>query len=195
MMTPMTDSRPTPDWRPLALSLAVLTAVYAVVYRLAPFDMRGYLLWPFGAWALYSGARLTARVAFPLTIGVFALTDVILYVGNAVPPNYIFYLCLAVTVVAGRGLLARSQAGQNNLEAAGATIQLAVETIDAVVTRIPDPALRETFLAWSRVMRCMVSLPLDRGWRRPRANATGPTCRGVARRGAGAGRRRPRPRA
>jgi tetratricopeptide (TPR) repeat protein len=48
-------------------------------------------------------------------------------------------------------LLARSQAGQNNLEAAGATIQLAVETIDAVVTRIPDPALRETFLAWPRV--------------------------------------------
>ena len=48
-------------------------------------------------------------------------------------------------------LLARSQAGQNNLEAAFATIQLAVETIDAVATRIPDPALRETFLAWPRV--------------------------------------------
>jgi hypothetical protein len=106
----MTDPRPTPDWRPLALSLAVLTAVYAVVYRLAPFDMRGYLLWPFGAWALYSGARLSARVAFPLTVGVFALTDAILYLGNAVPPNYVFYLCLAFTVLAGRGLLARSQA-------------------------------------------------------------------------------------
>jgi class 3 adenylate cyclase/tetratricopeptide (TPR) repeat protein len=48
-------------------------------------------------------------------------------------------------------LLARSQTGQNNLEAAFATIQLAVETIDAVTTRIPDPALRETFLAWPRV--------------------------------------------
>jgi hypothetical protein len=48
-------------------------------------------------------------------------------------------------------LLARSQAGQNNLEAAFASVQLAVETIDAVATRIPDPALRETFLAWSRV--------------------------------------------
>jgi class 3 adenylate cyclase/tetratricopeptide (TPR) repeat protein len=45
-------------------------------------------------------------------------------------------------------LLARSQAGQNNLETAFATVQLAVETIDAVATRIPDPALRETFLAW-----------------------------------------------
>jgi tetratricopeptide (TPR) repeat protein len=48
-------------------------------------------------------------------------------------------------------LLAQSQTGQNNLEAAFATIQLAVETIDAVTTRIPDPALRETFLAWPRV--------------------------------------------
>jgi tetratricopeptide (TPR) repeat protein len=48
-------------------------------------------------------------------------------------------------------LLARSQAGQNNLEAASATVQLAVETIDAVAARIPDPALRETFLAWPRV--------------------------------------------
>jgi len=48
-------------------------------------------------------------------------------------------------------LLARSQAGQNNLEAAFATVQLAVETIDAVATRIPGPALRETFLAWPRV--------------------------------------------
>jgi hypothetical protein len=48
-------------------------------------------------------------------------------------------------------LLTQSQAGQNNLEGAFATIQLAVETIDAVVTRIPDPALRETFLAWPRV--------------------------------------------
>lgn len=48
-------------------------------------------------------------------------------------------------------LLAQSQAGQNNLEAAFASVQLAVETIEAVAARIPDPALRETFLAWQRV--------------------------------------------
>ena len=48
-------------------------------------------------------------------------------------------------------LLARSQARQNNLEAAFASVQLAVETIDTVTARIPDPALRETFLAWPRV--------------------------------------------
>jgi hypothetical protein len=48
-------------------------------------------------------------------------------------------------------LLARSQAEQNNLEAAFATIHGAVETIDAIAARIPEPALRETFLAWPRV--------------------------------------------
>ena len=106
----MTDSRPNPDWRPLALSLAIVTAAYAVAYRLLPFDTRAYLLYPFGAWALYSGARLTARVAFPLTLGVFAFTDLALYASSAVPPNYLFYLVLAVTLLAGRGLLAHSQA-------------------------------------------------------------------------------------
>jgi tetratricopeptide (TPR) repeat protein len=48
-------------------------------------------------------------------------------------------------------LLARSQTGQTNLEAAFASAQHAVETIDAVAARIPEPALRETFLAWPRV--------------------------------------------
>jgi len=48
-------------------------------------------------------------------------------------------------------LLARSQAGQHNIAAAFATIRLAVETIDAVADRIPDSALRDTFLAWPRV--------------------------------------------
>jgi hypothetical protein len=105
----MTDARST-DWRPLALSLAILTAGYAVLYRLVPFDMRGYLLFPFGAWALYSGARLSLRVALPLTLGVFVLTDLILYRAAHYSPNYIFYLCLIVSVLIGRGLLMRSQA-------------------------------------------------------------------------------------
>jgi len=106
----MIDSRPTSDWRPLALSLALSTAAYAVIYRLVPFETRGYLLWPFGAWAMYSGARLSTRVALPLTLGVFLLTDLILYKASAVPPNYIFYLCLGVSVLIGRVLLAHSQA-------------------------------------------------------------------------------------
>jgi len=110
MMFPMTESRPTSDWRPLALTLAGLTAAYAVAYRLMPFEMRGYFLWPFGAWAVYSGARLTTRVAVPLVIGGFFLSDVIISRGWNVQPNYIFYLCLGVSLLIGRGLLAHSQA-------------------------------------------------------------------------------------
>lgn len=106
----MTDPRPNPDWRPLALLLALVTAAYVVVYRLSPHDTKAYYLWPFGAFALYSGARLTARVAFPLTLVVFALTDLILYRVEHKSPNYVFYILLAVSVLLGRGLLARSQA-------------------------------------------------------------------------------------
>ncbi|HEX3147161.1 MAG TPA: hypothetical protein VHR66_03710, partial [Gemmataceae bacterium] len=75
----MTDPRPNSDWRPLALTIAGLTFAYALAYRLMPFDMRGYFLWPFGAWAMYCGARLTLRVALPLVLGGFFLSDVILY--------------------------------------------------------------------------------------------------------------------
>jgi hypothetical protein len=105
----MTDPRPTPDWRPLALMLAGLTAAYAVAYRLMPFDMRGYFLYPFGAWALYSGARLSLRVALPLTVSVFAVSDAILYFGSHVPPNYLFYVSLGASVLLGWALLRRTQ--------------------------------------------------------------------------------------
>jgi tetratricopeptide (TPR) repeat protein len=47
--------------------------------------------------------------------------------------------------------LSRAQARQEKVEAAVASARLAVETIDAVAARVPDPALRQTFLGWSRV--------------------------------------------
>lgn len=106
----MSEPRTQPDWRPLALTLAGLTAAYAVAYRLMPFDMRGYFLWPFGAWALYCGARLSPRAALALTFGTFALSDGLLYVGSQIEPNWIFYVCLGASVLAGRWLLGRSQA-------------------------------------------------------------------------------------
>jgi hypothetical protein len=110
MMVPMTDPRPIPDWRPLALMLAGLTAAYAVAYRLMPYDQSAYLPWPFGAWALYAGARLTTRMAVPLVLGGFLLSDTILHLRGHTPPNYLFYLCLGMSLLIGRGLLARSQA-------------------------------------------------------------------------------------
>jgi hypothetical protein len=48
-------------------------------------------------------------------------------------------------------LLARAQAGENKVEEAFASARLAVETIDAVAARIPELALKQTFLAWPRV--------------------------------------------
>ena len=48
-------------------------------------------------------------------------------------------------------LLSRAQAGQKKMEDAFASARLAAETVDAVAARVPDPALRQNFLNWSRV--------------------------------------------
>src|SRR5262249_6759881 len=53
---------------------------------------------------------LTTRIAVPLVLGCFLLSDAILYVRGHTPPNYLFYLCLGVSLLIGRGLLAHSQA-------------------------------------------------------------------------------------
>lgn len=47
--------------------------------------------------------------------------------------------------------LARAQAGGGRLDEAWTTASLAVDTIEAVVARVPEPGLAETFLAWPRV--------------------------------------------
>jgi hypothetical protein len=106
----MNEPRSIPDWRPLALTIAGLTAAYAIAYRLMPMDMRGYFLWPFGAWAMYCGARLTTRVAIPVVLGGFLLSEIVLYKGSYIPPNYLYYLCLGVSMLIGRVFLVRSQA-------------------------------------------------------------------------------------
>ena len=48
-------------------------------------------------------------------------------------------------------LLARAQAAAGRLTEAAATARIAVETIDLVVARAPEPALRRTFNDWVRV--------------------------------------------
>ena len=61
-------------------------------------------------------------------------------------------------------LLARARAATTNMEAAVEVARLAAETIDGVAARIPDPALRRTFLAWSRVQAALDDLShLERG--------------------------------
>lgn len=48
-------------------------------------------------------------------------------------------------------LLAWAQAGQHKMDDAFTTASLAVETIEAAVVKISDPALKQTFLIWPRV--------------------------------------------
>ncbi|MBI4637919.1 MAG: tetratricopeptide repeat protein [Candidatus Rokubacteria bacterium] len=49
-------------------------------------------------------------------------------------------------------VLAQAQAGEGKVEDAHRSARLARETIDAVVARIPERALRQAFLAWPRVV-------------------------------------------
>lgn len=48
-------------------------------------------------------------------------------------------------------LLARAQAEARHRDDANVTARLALETIDVVAGRAPEPALRKTFLEWPRV--------------------------------------------
>jgi hypothetical protein len=48
-------------------------------------------------------------------------------------------------------LLAHAQAAAGNLDDAASTARVAVETIDLVAARAPEPALRRTFNEWARV--------------------------------------------
>ncbi len=48
-------------------------------------------------------------------------------------------------------LLAQARAGLNRMEDAFAAARLAVETIDGVAARVPEDAMKQTFLRWSRV--------------------------------------------
>ena len=74
-----------------------------------PFDLRAVAPWPFFAWSVYAGARLTPRVAVPLVLAVVGLTDLILYRVYHLPPTVSFYPCLGLSLFMGWGLLRRSE--------------------------------------------------------------------------------------
>ena len=54
--------------------------------------------------------------------------------------------------------LARAQAAAGKLDEAAVTARLAVETIDLVAARAPEPALRRTFTEWARVQSAQEDL-------------------------------------
>jgi len=99
----MTDSH-----KPLAWLLASLTALYVVAFRLLPYETTAYLLWPFTAFGLYAGARLRSWQALALVLGIQAATDATLFALHQWPASPGAYVGLALFVLIGRGLLAKS---------------------------------------------------------------------------------------
>jgi hypothetical protein len=97
----MTDPLQTSDRRPLAFGIAFVTALYTVLYRFVPYDAQAYLLWPFGALALYSGARLRTWQALILVLAVQAGTDLAFYFINGWGIPKTTYLCWVLFVLLG----------------------------------------------------------------------------------------------
>jgi hypothetical protein len=100
----MTDSQSTSDRRPLAFGIAFVTALYAVLYRFVPYDAQAFLLWPFGALALYSGARLRTWQAVLIIFAVMIVTDLIFNRTNIWGFSKATYLSFALFVLLGVAL-------------------------------------------------------------------------------------------
>lgn len=90
--------------RPLAFGIAFVTALYAVLYRFVPYDAQAYLLWPFGALALYSGARLRTWQALSIIFAVMIGTDLIFHRTNFWGFSKATYLSFALFVLLGVAL-------------------------------------------------------------------------------------------
>src|SRR5438876_7812206 len=97
----MNESRPATDWRPLAIGIVIVTALYAVFYRFQPFDRQAYLLWPFGALCLYLGARLRVWQALLIVLALEAAMDLKLYVVDQYGVPKSTFLSWALIVLVG----------------------------------------------------------------------------------------------
>lgn len=94
--------------KPLAWLLAGLTALYAIAFRVLPYETTAYLLWPFTALGLYAGARLKPWQSVLLMLGVQAGTDAILYLVHQWPASWGTYLTFGLFPLIGYGLLRTS---------------------------------------------------------------------------------------
>src|SRR5262245_59561136 len=81
-MIRMNDSRPTSDWSYPVVGVVIVTAIYAALYRFVPYQIQAYLLWPFGALALYAGSRLRIWQALAIMFAVQLATDLTFYFVN-----------------------------------------------------------------------------------------------------------------
>jgi hypothetical protein len=99
-MSPMNDPR-SPHACPLTIGVAAITAVYAALYRFVPYEQQAFLLWPFGALALYAGARLRLWHALLLVFAVQVLTDVNFYFAKGYGISKTTYLSFGLFVLLG----------------------------------------------------------------------------------------------
>jgi hypothetical protein len=102
------DSMTPTHRRTLAITLALLTAVYAAAYRFMPLEFQRYALWPFGALALYAGARLSVGLSAVIVLGMMAATDAVIYWKMQFWPSPLTYVTFAIWILLGRALLKRS---------------------------------------------------------------------------------------
>jgi hypothetical protein len=100
-MFDMTEPQPTTAFRPLAIGLALVVAVYAVLYRFADYDTTAILPWPFAALALYGGVRLRAWQGIALVCLVMVVTDLKFYVTHQRSIAWTTYATFATIVLLG----------------------------------------------------------------------------------------------
>lgn len=87
--------------RNLSYALAGVVATYAVLYRLVPYELQAFLLWPFGALALYGGSRLRWIVGVLMMFGVMAVTDAAFFLLNGWEPSPTAYAAFAAFTLLG----------------------------------------------------------------------------------------------
>jgi len=84
--------------------LALITAGYTVLYRFVPYETQAYLLWPFTALCLYSGAQLRVWQSLAIVFAVQFGTDVTFYFVNNWGFSKTTYVCFALFILLGIAL-------------------------------------------------------------------------------------------
>src|SRR5262245_5684116 len=98
------QSRPSP--RPIAIGVAVVTAVVSVAIRLIPYGVRPPNVAANGSLGLFGGARTPLWLAAPLLLLSMVVSDVLLYqMFGWKPFNLYVYGSLLIYLLLGRVLL------------------------------------------------------------------------------------------
>lgn len=140
--------------------LAAAVALYAVLYRMVPYEAQAFLLWPFGALALYGGARLRWWQGLLLMLGVQAGVDMAFYLINGWEMPSSTYAAFAAFVLIGiaiRPLLSRTWTRQVAVATAaslvGYALFFAITNTAAWLENSQPYYSPHTLATWLRAMR------------------------------------------